>query len=300
MMAKRRRALGMAVCLCMTTGAAVATPKSESATTSAAVQAQKTIGPEKGYLVLQGGGASVAEIFQRFVALAGGAKANIVLIPTAAASGLPGNVIPAGRLERMRTEMAQRLGVANVTVLHTLDRKLANSADFAEPLRHATGVWLLGGDEELLAKTYHGTRTEQELDALVARGGVVGGTSAGADICAPFVFFTPQGKEAVPLDDFADYLKPDGFGLLRQAVILPHFAQRHLEVAPPKVLAIHPEALVIGIDEATAIIVHGNRFEVVGQGSVEVYDKAHAGGNRTLLKNGQWFDLASRAIVAGA
>lgn len=269
------------------------------APTAGLAQARETAGPARGYLILQGGGASTAEIFQRFVALAGGPKANIVLIPTAVASSLPGSVIPPERLERMRTGMAQRLGVARVTVLHTLDKKTADSMAFAAPLRDAAGVWVLGGDEGLLAKVYKGTRTEQELAALVARGGVAGGTSAGADIFAPFIFFTPPGQEKVPLNDFGNYLRPEGFGLLRDAVILPHFAERHLEVAPPKVLEIHPGVLVIGIDEATAIVVHGNGFEIVGKGGVSLYDKQHAGANRLLLKQGQRFDLATRAVAAG-
>lgn len=257
-----------------------------------------TVGPPKGYLVLQGGGVFVPEIFARFLALAGGPKASIVLIPTATASSFAGNVIPPERLERMKTSMTQRFGQARVTVLHTLDRKVADSSEFVEPLRHATGVWVLGGDEDLLAKAYRGTRTERELDALVGRGGVVGGTSAGADIWAPFIFLTPSGRDTVPLNDFADYLRPEGFGLLRDAVILPHFTERHLEVAPPKVLAIHPEVLVIGIDEATAIIVHGNRFEVAGEGNVSIYNsKDRAGEKPLVLKQAQWFDLAKRSIV---
>lgn len=256
------------------------------------------VAPEKGYLVLQGGGASAPEIFERFVALAGGKNARLVLIPTAASFSFPGRVIPHERLGRMKATMEQRMGVAQVTVLHTLDRRVADSEQFVEPLAHATGVWVLGGDEGILASVYKGTRTERELDAVVARGGIVGGTSAGADIWAPYIFDLPPDMEKVPLNNMGPYLKREGFGLVREVVLLSHFAERHLEVAVPKILVLHPDVQVIGIDEETAIFVHGNSFEVVGRGGVSVYDgKEHQGKDSFLLKNGDSFDLAKRAVL---
>jgi cyanophycinase-like exopeptidase len=38
--------------------------------------------------------------------------------------------------------------VAEVTVLHSLDRATSDSDRFVEPLRRATGVWILGGFPE--------------------------------------------------------------------------------------------------------------------------------------------------------
>jgi cyanophycinase len=264
-------------------------------------RAATTIGPEKGYLILQGGGASVPEIFDQFVALAGGAKARIVLIPTATAYSFPGNVIPPERLERMKSSMKQRMGLSDVTVLHTLDRNVADSEKFVESLRQATGVWLLGGDEGVLSGAYKGTRTERELDAVVARGGVVGGTSAGADIWAPYIFVLPPGMEEVPINNMGPYLKAEGFGLIKDVVVLPHFSERKLEIAVPKVLQIHPGVEVLGIDEDTAIVVHENSFEVMGRGGVSVYDgKGHDGKDHFLLTKGGKYDLAKRAVSTAA
>lgn len=258
-------------------------------------------GPEKGYLVLQGGGASIPEIFERFVALAGGKNARLVLIPTATAFSFPDRVIPEERLKQMKTSMEQRMGVPQITLLHTMDRQVADSEKFVEPLADATGVWVLGGDEGILASVYKGTRTERELDAVVARGGVVGGTSAGADIWAPYIFDLPPDMEKVPLNNMGPYLKPEGFGLLREVVILPHFTERHLEVATPKILDLHPDVQVIGIDEGTAIFVHGDSFEVVGREGVSVSGgKAYAGKGNLLLKNGDRFDLTRRAVIGAA
>src|SRR5262245_21348856 len=99
--------------------------------------AAPTLGPDKGYLVIVGGGTSPAEIMSRFVTLAGGAEANFVVIPTAQGDrGLA--------LERLQKSFSANFGVKNVAVLHTRDPKQANATDFVEPLRHASGVWIEG------------------------------------------------------------------------------------------------------------------------------------------------------------
>lgn len=77
---------------------------------------------------------------------------------------------------------AREFTVKHVTVLHTRDRVKANSEGFVEPLRHASGVWIDGGRQWRLADTYLGTAVEREIKALLMRGGVVGGSSAGANI----------------------------------------------------------------------------------------------------------------------
>ncbi len=128
---------------------------------SGAVSAQSnydhrpTIGPEHGWLVIDGGGQLTNEVKERFLALAGGREARIVAIP-AALDDRDINVSQYGAL------IAQVLGVAHVTVLHTRDRALANSATFAEPLQHATGVWIEGGRQWRLADAYLGTAIERE------------------------------------------------------------------------------------------------------------------------------------------
>ena len=73
---------------------------------------------------------------------------------------------------------AQKL--ASVTVLHTRSREQANNPAFVKPLTKASGVWISGGDQSRLMAAYHDTLVEKELQRLLARGGVIGGTSAGS------------------------------------------------------------------------------------------------------------------------
>jgi cyanophycinase len=257
-----------------------------------------TVGPQKGVLMLVGGGANRPAFIQRFVQLAGGSRANIVEIPTAQEEAR----LNSEGLEFFRKRATELFGVSEVKVLHTRDRKTADSAAFVEPLRHATGVWILGGNDEYLVDAYVGTRTEQEIKALVMRGGVMGGTSAGANI------------QGVALVNARIVDAPDGsknktvkiegeraaFNLLTDAIPLPHW-HRNAEAFAliPAMMATQGARLGIGIDEATAAVVQGDRLEVLGDGSVGIYDgKQHEGRPYFLLSPGQSYDLKKRTLIA--
>jgi cyanophycinase len=188
--------------------------------------------------------------------------------------------------------MRENFGVGAVTVLHSLDRATSDSDRFVEPLRSATGVWILGGFPGRLVHSYLGTRTERAIRELLDRGGVVGGESAGAMIQASW------------LDTTDDEFTPDiraliqaygrgGFGLLTRAAVFPHFDKRGSEAAV-RFSAEYPDQLGIGIDEETALIVKGDRAQVVGQGTVSVYDGRRRAANPVVLRRGDRYDLAAR------
>ncbi len=139
-------------------------------------QPETAVGPRSGALVIDGGGQDPASV-RAFVALAGGPDAEYVLIPTATEAEPD-----AADLERGRKAFERAFGVSHVTVLHTRDRAVADSEAFAAPLKTATGVWFGGGRQWRLVNSYMGTRTQREIEGVLARGGVVGGSSAGATI----------------------------------------------------------------------------------------------------------------------
>lgn len=107
-------------------------------------------GPAKGFLVITGG----IPDFKRFIELAGGASAHIVVIPTAAITS------PATQasLARFCSSPGSFAGM-HCSVLHTTDPHVADTEDFVAPLKDATGVWLEGGRHWRLADAYLGTRT---------------------------------------------------------------------------------------------------------------------------------------------
>jgi len=251
----------------------------------------RTVGPERGWLVIHGGGSVTNEVRERFVALAGGPDANVVLIPTA----LTDNEIE----KRYGRPVSDLFGAKHITVLHTRDRVRANSTGFVEPLRHASAVWIDGGRQWRLVDAYLGTAVEREIKAVLARGGVVGGGSAGATIQGSFLVRGASGTAQNPDGDNTIMMSPGhetGFGLLANSAIDQHIDARGRENDLQAVVEAHPDLLGIGIDQAAAIIVHRDSFFVVG-GQVAIHDgKQHNGESYYFLSSGQAFDLQSRSV----
>jgi cyanophycinase len=238
----------------------------------------------------------------RFVALCGGPGARIVVIPTGASSLRFGenNTILNPDWSKDREEwsaydlyLKNWLGVANVTILHTRDRQVADSAEFSAPLASATGVFLSAGNAGRHAAAYLGTRTQEALEALLARGGVVFGSSAGAIIQGSFVV---RGRPDKPL--LMAKGQDRGFGFLKRVAINPHLTSAKRDAELVNVVDAHPELLGIGIDDDAALVVQGDRFEVIGTGRVAIYDDVkHEAGWYYWLSPGDTFDLKARRKV---
>ncbi|MBA4063412.1 MAG: cyanophycinase [Isosphaera sp.] len=207
-----------------------------------------------GPLVIVGGGKMPADARQAFVDLAGKAKAKIVVIPTASAAA------DDPKEADSFLKPWQELKPASVELLHTRDPKKADDADFARPLAEATGVWFSGGDQSRLTAAYRGTRVEKALKELHARGGVIGGTSAGAAVMTDLM-----------IAGGADTAKTGpGFGFLPGFVVDQHFVARKRQKRLEGVVAEHPGSVGLGIDEATAVVLRGRVARVIGESTVTV------------------------------
>ena len=184
----------------------------------------------------------------------------------------------------------------NVTVLHTRDRAEADTEAFVAPLKTARGVWFGGGRQWRLVDAYMGTRTQREIEAVLARGGVIGGWSAGATIQGSYlVRGAREGNQIMMAKGYEE-----GFGYLRGVAIDQHLLVRGRQDDLVEVIDKKPDLLGLGIDEPTAIVVKGDRFEVIGQSVVGIYDgKDHDGKRYYFLAPGEQFDLRSRKRVSG-
>jgi cyanophycinase len=246
------------------------------------------VGPESGALLAAGGGELGREIYSKFLELAGGKQARIVLIPTAGAED--------GSHDAWTALAALRnVGARRIEVLHTRNRKIADLAAFASPLREADGVWISGGRQHRLIDVYLDTRTHRELDSVLARGGVIGGNSAGASVLASYLIRGAESSNDVVVD-------PDrsrGFGFLRTVAVDQHLLARQREFDLLKVLRDRPELLGIGIDEGTAMIVTGDLASVVGEGRVAIYDFTDPLALIPLryLQSGAFYDLGARRVI---
>lgn len=256
------------------------------AATGFAAFAETKVGPAKGSLVIVGGGVLGPEILEKFINLAGGPDAPIVFVPTA--NGLYKQ--PAALAEE---NVLRKAGAKNVTILHTTDRKIADSKDFVEPLRKARGVWFGGGRQWHLVDSYLNTRTEREFRAVLKRGGVIGGSSAGATIQGSYLVRGAREGNTVMMAP--GYEK--GFAFLRGVGVDQHLLTRKRENDMVAVVNAHPELLGIGIDERTAVVVRGDRFEVLGPSKVAIYEH---GKPYYFLSAGDRFDLKTRSRLNAA
>lgn len=248
-------------------------------------------GPSKGSLVIVGGGRVPDDIWQKFLALAGGSGARIVVIPTAGEADEYSGHRDADRF--------RELGAQDVRVLHTRDRMTARQANFLEPLRSATGVWFPGGRQWRLVDAYEGTPVEALCREVLERGGVVGGTSAGATILGSYlVRGHPLGNEVMMAEGYER-----GFGFWAGTAIDQHFTQRQRAEDLEAVKRAHPQLLCVGIDEGTALLVASGAGEVLGDGTVTVLDQTSISDDRPpdrrVLHSGDRYDLARQAVTPG-
>ena len=233
------------------------------------------VGPSSGSLVLVGGGLQDQTIVKRIIELAGGPDELILIVPTAAGAETYEASFPA-------LSSFQAAGAKQVALLHTYDRAVADSEQFVAPLKKARGVFFAGGRHWRLADAYLNTRTQRELQALLDRGGVVAGTSAGATVLGSFMVRGDTKNNDIMIGDHTE-----GFGFLRNVAVDQHHLRRNRQFDMVEVVATRPELVGLGIDEDTAIVVRGDQFEVIGRSYVVVYDP-----RRHIPPNGMFYFLA--------
>ena len=218
--------------------------------------------PVSGTLFICGGGKIPDKALNEFVRLAGGRNASIVIITTASETAETGEV-------DARLEFWRRQRLASLPILHTRDRQVADDPRFCEPLATATGVWFIGGHQQRLTDAYLGTRTEKAVKAVLKRGGVVGGTSAGAAIMSQVMIL--GGGYPTPEGGLTETEIGYGFGFLPGTLVDQHFIKRNRRDRLLSALAKYPKLVGIGIDENTVLIVHGRKISVMGESRVETY-----------------------------
>ncbi len=253
-------------------------------------------GPENGTLFIVGGGRLSDGLLQKFIELAGGKDASIVVIPTAG-----------GRenYDDFGAEFLKNRGANNVRVLHTYDSEVADTEAFIAPLKNANAVWFTGGRQWRLVDAYAGTKTEKMFWEILENGGVIGGSSAGATIQGSYLARGDTKNNQIMMGDHEE-----GFGFLENVAIDQHVLARNRQFDLFDILKHRPELLGIGIDENTAIIVENDQFEVMGASYVLIYDQSfwsREGSNlKTLppkdklfyfLRDGDKYDLKKRVII---
>lgn len=249
-----------------------------SACSTASPSPARTIG---GHLLIVGGGPIPPEIVQRFVALAGGpGKARIVVFPMSSSD-------PDAGIEM--TADLKKLGANAERIV--LDHAQADTEEAAKRLVGVTGIWFGGGDQVLLTKALGGTRVEAAMHELLAKGAVLGGTSAGAAVMTTPMLtgeerhvggVRPPADKKSPLAAWMTVARDDvetvsGFGFLPGAIVDQHFIRRRRSNRLLSVVLEHPELVGVGIDESTAVEVGPDgRWKVLGESAAMVFDARRA------------------------
>lgn len=246
-----------------------------------------------------------AQILRRFVKLSGGAKARIVVIPTAS------------RLEDTGDTYRNAfgtLGVKRIDILDIREREDALRPGVVAPLEGATGIFMTGGDQLRLSTRLGGTPVAEAIRAANARGTHVAGTSAGAAFISEHMICYGKGG---PTPRMGMTTLAQGLGLARLAIVDQHFRERDRIGRLMTALSFNPSLLGLGVDEDTAAFIGPDEVvEVVGSGGVTVLDPSEVshssmaevrkgeavgffGLKLSILVNGDRYDLRNRRPVIG-
>lgn len=265
-------------------------------------------GAQRGWIVPIGGAENKdnsPQILRRFVDLAGGRAARIVVVPTASQLRDTGP-----RYERLFRE----LGAGQATALDFDTRRDAEEPGRMEVLQSATGIFFTGGNQLRLSTLIGGTPIAKAVRMMNAAGVPVAGTSAGAAfICEHMIAFGDEGSTPIA----GSVRLAPGLGLTNRFVIDQHFRQRDRLGRLLTALAYNPFAVGIGLDEDTAaFIAPDNTVHVEGSGGITVVDAAEVqfssmaqidegrpvcllGMKLHILTQGATFNLHTRLADAG-
>jgi len=262
------------------------------------VKAQSTKNPYfnyKGKLIIIGGGTIPDSLFEFFAAHCGGKDQPVVYIPTATSDEK--YIQEGGHLVKFTSR-----GFRNLSTIHTRDKAKAAVPENIALLRKAKGIFFGGGDQDLIAAAYGNTQLYKEMLALLDRGGVIMGTSAGATIMGALLVGGDARKDLTKKFPFQP-----AFSFIQNVDIDQHVLVRNRQFDLIPVIEAYPTHLGVGIDESTAIIVEGHQFKVWGNSYAMVYDAKDWANQKAsygkvlkpfkMLYSGQAFDFNTHQII---
>ena len=262
------------------------------------VKAQSTNNPYfnyKGKLIIIGGGTIPDSLFEFFAAHCGGKDQPVVYIPTATSDEK--YIQEGGHLVKFTSR-----GFTNLSTIHTRDKAKADVPENIALMRKAKAIFFGGGDQDLIAAAYGNTQLYKEMLALLDRGGVIMGTSAGATIMGALLVGGDARKDLTKKFPFQP-----AFSFIQNVDIDQHVLVRNRQFDLIPVIEAYPTHLGVGIDESTAIIVEGHQFKVWGNSYAMVYDAKDWANQKAsygkvlkpfkMLYSGQAFDFNTHQII---
>jgi cyanophycinase len=254
-----------------------------------------------------------AAVWSRVVQLAGGTGSRYVVLATA--SGEP-QASAAAIVANLQRHGALAVALPVAPLWPGVDATQA-SADpqWLEAVARSQGVFFSGGAQARLLDTLQpggqATPLLEAVRALLARGGVVAGTSSGAAVLSTLAFRDAPDVLAALQGRLRDGAEVDrGFGFLRPSVVVDqHFVRRGRIGRLLPLMLSRGAPLGLGVEEDSAAIVQGDAVEAIGSRGVLVVDLGAARSDASLgafnvmgarlswLNSGDRFDLATGTLA---
>ncbi|WP_316808315.1 cyanophycinase [Pedobacter agri] len=148
-----------------------------------------------------------------------------------------------------------------------------NDKKWTDSLANAKLIYILGGDQSRFMKVVLNTPVYAAIHKAYQNGATIAGTSAGAAVMSKYMITGKQLLDTVYKETFNKLWDKNiefsqGMGLLENTIIDQHFLKRNRYNRLISALAAYPDLVCVGIDESTAIIVHGTKATVAGESQV--------------------------------
>ncbi len=222
----------------------------------------------EGSLFIIGGGSRPAEMVERMIDEAGiWDEGYVAILPMSSAE--PDSAII------WASEQFLEQGITRIAGFNFLPAE-EPPTEWVDSVRNAPLIYISGGDQNRFMDIVYDGPVMEAIHEAYADGALIAGTSAGAAVMSEKMITGdelryPEYRPTFPVIESENLEIAEGLGLLTTAVIDQHFVWRSRHNRLITSVLEYPELPGIGIDESTAILVHGNEAEVVGIAQVLVY-----------------------------
>ncbi|ERT03948.1 cyanophycinase [Lyngbya aestuarii BL J] len=204
------------------------------------------------------------EILQTFFNRAGGAKAQLAIVPSASREpGLQGE-----RYQKIFEEM----GAKEIKIFDIRERHHCENTEWHSYLdTSCTGVFLTGGDQLRLYSLLADTPLMSKIRVAAREGRMaLAGTSAGAAVMSHHMI-AGGGSGESPNRSLVDMAT--GLDIMPEVIVDQHFHNRNRLSRLISAITSHPERLGLGIDEDTCAMFEAQeKLKVIGKGTVTIVD----------------------------
>ncbi|MFI5173099.1 MAG: cyanophycinase [Chitinophagales bacterium] len=191
----------------------------------------------------------------------------------------------------------------NVIANLNFTKENADNKKMLDSLLNAKMIFITGGDQNRFMDIVRDTPVYDVIHKAYENGATVAGTSAGAAMMCKYMITGNQLLDTTYYSTFYSIVEnnielKEGLGLVENIIVDQHFIARSRYNRLFSALSEYPDIICAGIDEATALIIHGNKATVAGESQV-VYiknkGKISIGRNNTL----KFDDLRVKIFVPG-